>query len=226
MEESKKFLPPIPDGYQIFEKSLEVAGVTHREKACERFARGQQQSLRLEPEPSNRHDKSAIRIIGVWIDSSGKEQSTLVGYVDRDVAKILTQNGYVPSVLPRLISIFPTESTYEDNPDYTWVGISYQILGPKGGLKDYAYHAFTQGGQTRKLPNRRSRASSKAKVRKTDDDEEEMSTLGCIWYFGTLVFAFSVIVSFFQEWSLWAAIPAALLVGFIWLRYVGGFRAD
>jgi hypothetical protein len=222
MEESKKFLPPIPDGYQIFEKSLEVAGVTHREKACERFARGQQQSLRLEPEPSNRHDKNAIRIIGVWIDSSGKEQSTRVGYVDRDVAKILTQHGYVPSVLPRLKSIFPMESR-----DHVWVGISYQILGPKGGLKDYAYHAFrTQGGQTRKLPNRRSRASSKAKVRKTDDDEGEGSTLGCIWYFGTLVFAFYVIVISFQEWSLWAAIPAALLVGFIWLRYVGGFRAD
>ena len=214
MAETIRFQPPIPDGYAVFENHLKVAGISHRQEAAQQFAQGDQQSLKLEPEPSNQYDRNAIRVIGVWSDSSGEEKSTHLGYIEKDLARLLTR--YVPRVLARLRSIFLGD---QDG----WVGVYFELLGPKEELVEYAIEARKSRAQysmhVEESPKAKTR---KSKVRKADKDEEEMSTLGCVWYLSTLIVAFSVIVALFQAWSLWAAIPAALLVAFIWIRYVGG----
>ena len=63
MGKRERFLDPIPDEYQIFEQRLEVVGIQHRKKAAQRFATGNQQRLKLKPEPSNEYDPNAISVI-------------------------------------------------------------------------------------------------------------------------------------------------------------------
>ena len=42
-------LPPIPEGFQIYEERLEVAGLAHRKADAAQFARGKQKALEWEP---------------------------------------------------------------------------------------------------------------------------------------------------------------------------------
>jgi TM2 domain-containing membrane protein YozV len=165
MAKTKQFLPRYSDDYQIFEARLEVAGVVHRKEAALRFARGDGQALKLQSEPSNRYDRNAIRVIGVWSDSSGREKNTHVGYLEKDLAKLLTQNDYLSRVLPRLESIFL--GGHSDG----WVGIYFQILGPKRELAEYRALWRAQG----KVAEGR---STEAKTREAEtvlynDDEED-----------------------------------------------------
>ena len=131
MGKRERFLDPIPDEYQIFEQRLEVVGIQHRKKAAQRFATGNQQRLKLKPEPSNEYDPNAIRVIGVWKDSSGQERTAHIGYLNKNLARILTRSGYAQRVLARLEAICQNER------DNTWIGVDFQLLGPKGELQKY-----------------------------------------------------------------------------------------
>ena len=131
MGKRERFLDPIPDEYQIFEQRLEVVGIQHRKKAAQRFATGNQQRLKLKPEPSNEYDPNAISVIGVWKDSSGQERTAHIGYLNKNLARVLTRSGYAQRVLARLESIFQNER------DNTWIGVDFQLLGPKGELQKY-----------------------------------------------------------------------------------------
>jgi len=65
--------------------------------------------------------------------------------------------------------------------------------------------------------------SSRAKTRKTDDDEEEMSTLGCLWFLGVQAFLVFVVLAMFQpawEESLgWWRFVVIVLAVIAWLFF-------
>ncbi len=124
MADTLRFLPPIPDGYRIWQSDLEVAGIRHRKRAAWEFSRGKGQRLLFEPEPRNKHDQNAIKIIGCY-SSWWVNWKPHLGYVESEVARELTARGDQRLLCPRLKSI--------------WVGgyhemviiIRYDILEPK-----------------------------------------------------------------------------------------------
>jgi hypothetical protein len=52
---------PIPDGFQIFEDRLEVAGIPNYKIAASKFISGKNPYLLFEREPQNPYDKNAIK---------------------------------------------------------------------------------------------------------------------------------------------------------------------
>ncbi len=50
------------------------------------FIAGRGQTITLERDPSNRHDRHAIKVIGHWIDSQGHAQQERLGWVPSDIA--------------------------------------------------------------------------------------------------------------------------------------------
>jgi hypothetical protein len=100
-----RFLPDIPDGMRILVADEEVAGIQHRISNAKAFAKGSNHDLLLEPEPRNRHDPNAIKVIGVykgWFFT----HRVHIGYVPADVARIVAERGLVDRVCPRLKNIW------------------------------------------------------------------------------------------------------------------------
>jgi hypothetical protein len=119
----------IPDGFQIFEDRLEVAGVSFRRKQATSFVRSNNIWLELEWDEGNAQDKNAIKVIGC---SKGlfRVKRRFIGYVPRDIAKEIIQGGFLQEVRPRLLKTYVGESGF--------VEILFQILGPEG--KKFQFH--------------------------------------------------------------------------------------
>ena len=126
MSKSKRFKPPIPKGMRIFEQGVSVAGVKHRFYDAKMFARRSNQSIYMERDPNNQHDPNAIKIMG---KSKGWffEVEKCIGYIPAGLAKLIVSKGMEERVQVRLREIFIGDREY--------VGISFDILGPK---KDYS----------------------------------------------------------------------------------------
>lgn len=98
-------LKPLPPDTGIYAERLGVAGVEHRKAAAARFIRGKELRLELEPEPSNAYDKHALRVFGVW-KGWLRRRRVLLGYVPRDVAKVVAEGRFLPEIQPRLIKTY------------------------------------------------------------------------------------------------------------------------
>lgn len=119
-----RFLPPIPEGMRIMEADIEVAGIPYHKAAALAFARRQQQYLELEREAGNQHDPNAIKVIGVskgWIGW----QRHFLGYVPRETAKQIAEEGLGNAIVPRLRNIWA--GGYVQDVVY----IRFDILKPK-----------------------------------------------------------------------------------------------
>jgi hypothetical protein len=122
---AKSFLPPIPDGFQIY-TGVALVGVTFRKDDALRFANSQNQSLELEREPDNSHDKNAIKVIGI-----SKRGRGFIGYVPKDVAAQISRSGMYDTLRPRLGRVYESAS-YDSDFGGPYLEINLQILGPKG----------------------------------------------------------------------------------------------
>jgi HIRAN domain len=121
---SETFRPAIPSGCQIYAARLFVQGLhidAHRSQG-ERFARGRAQEITLLAEPSNPHDKNAVRVIGTFKGLLLASRAEL-GYVPKDIAEALVTTALLPSVSPRL--------KYVSVGDDGRVDIEFDIVGPK-----------------------------------------------------------------------------------------------
>lgn len=92
MSEAQYHLGEIPDGYQIFEERLEVAGVQYRREDAQKFAEGKGLHLVFERDLSNRHDPNAIKIIGCRKGFFGTKRH-FIGFVPSDVASSIVEGG-------------------------------------------------------------------------------------------------------------------------------------
>lgn len=121
---SEAFRPAIPNGCQIYAAGLFVQGLhveAHRSQG-ESFARGRAQELVLVAEPSNPHDKNAVRVLGNFKGLLLSSRAEL-GYVPKDIAEALVATALLPSVSPRL--------KYVSVGDDGRVDIEFDIVGPK-----------------------------------------------------------------------------------------------
>jgi hypothetical protein len=119
---------PIPPGYQIYERMIEVAGIHHHKAAATRFVRGRGLSLALEREPSNRHDPNAIKVLGCSTGLMGAQRQH-IGYVPKEIAAAIVTGNYSDHVQARL------DRTYLG--DRGFVAVRFQLLGPKGHMDGY-----------------------------------------------------------------------------------------
>lgn len=118
----------IPDGFQIYDERLEVAGIQHRRDVAAQFVNQTNQWLEFESEPLNRYDQNAIKILGCY--HKNNETSKLhVGYVPAGIAKQIT-NFSAAECKARLLKTYISERGY--------VEILFQVLGPKGRIEEYA----------------------------------------------------------------------------------------
>ena len=75
-KKAQSFLPPIPKDHQIYVSNMMVAGITFRKNDVLRFMKATDQTLALEQEPNNPHDKNAIKVIGVTPSARYFQQDT------------------------------------------------------------------------------------------------------------------------------------------------------
>lgn len=118
----------IPEGFQIFEERLEVAGVSFRKEDAAAFAASKHGWLELEREPRNIHDPNAIKIIGCSKSFLGTKRR-FIGYMPRDVSRAIVDGGHLSYIRPRLLK------TYVG--DRGFVEILFQILGSKGKQHEF-----------------------------------------------------------------------------------------
>jgi hypothetical protein len=125
MSDRKKrtYLPPIPDGHQIYADRLEVRGVAHRKMNAVAFVSGKRDhALELEREPSNKYDPNAIKIFGVWRGWFLRHRVD-VGYVPREVAAVIAELDVFEVIRPRLARTYLSSRGFVD--------IYFEITGPK-----------------------------------------------------------------------------------------------
>lgn len=129
MSDAIYHLPDIPDGFQIFEERLDVAGISYRREQALEFSKGRGLSLEFEREEGNPHDRNAIRVIGTRKTLFGTKRH-FIGYVPAPVAAAIVEGGYYNKIRPRLLKTFAGESGY--------VEVLFQVVGPKGERLKYA----------------------------------------------------------------------------------------
>lgn len=119
---------PIPEGFQIYERMLTVAGITFRRKDAAAFAKGKRPWLEIEREPGNTYDPNAIKVIGCSKGFFG-DKRRFIGYIPKEVSKLIVEGDYLDKVLPRL------DRAYVGYDDF--VEIRFQIIGPKDEKDDF-----------------------------------------------------------------------------------------
>lgn len=79
-----------PKGCVRVAKNIAVAGVTFRLDSATRFVFGKQQYLRLVPEPDNKYDPNAIKVMGhYWSKETSEWKEEHVGYIPKKLAATL-----------------------------------------------------------------------------------------------------------------------------------------
>jgi len=123
-KKAQSFLPPIPKGHQIYASNMLVAGISFRKADALRFIRDSDQTLELERELNNPHDKNAIKVIGITPSSR-----YFLGYVPKEVSEQIIETGLFDMAKPRLARIYQGDDSY--------VEIQFQIFGLKEYKKQY-----------------------------------------------------------------------------------------
>jgi hypothetical protein len=131
MSDSKFWLrnTSIPEGYQIFEDCIAVAGVPHRKSTCRSFLRSKITAMALEREPSNTADANAIKVIGIgkrWF----RQRDFFIGYLPAEVSEHVMRGGWWGRLLPRLYKTYWGRGGFID--------IKLQLLGPRGEKAEWA----------------------------------------------------------------------------------------
>jgi hypothetical protein len=125
---SKRFLPSIPKGHQIFETDVELAGVEHHRKSVISFVESEEQSIELEREPGNRADSNAIAVIGTSQSRSGRERK-LIGYVPAEIALRVAITDVFSVLHPRLRRVWVSDSGF--------CVVGFDLTGPKSMIGAY-----------------------------------------------------------------------------------------
>src|SRR5688572_1471113 len=135
----------IPEGLQIFEERLEVAGVSFRKENAVAFATAKDGWLELEQDLENKHDPNAIKVIGCNKTFFGMNRH-FIGYVPKEVARLIVEGKYLDLIRPRLLKTYVGERGF--------VEILFQILGPKGKKYEFRQTNSARGDHYSDLVDR------------------------------------------------------------------------
>lgn len=120
----RSLLTPLPKGFQIYSDGDRPAGMQHYKANAATFVQSEAQRIELEPEPSNTHDKNAIKVIGVC--AAGVFH---IGYLPADLAAQLYRAGLVSLVRGRLDRVYQGTDGYLE--------IKYQVIGPRSEMAKF-----------------------------------------------------------------------------------------
>ncbi|MGB5541500.1 MAG: HIRAN domain-containing protein [Gammaproteobacteria bacterium] len=129
MSKFTKFRSPVPEGMRIFAHGVEVAEDNHCHRYARKFVKRSKRRVYLQREPENKHDFSAIRVMGEstgWIFGARR----CIGYVPADLARKLVITGIDAKVEARLRMILV------DGKDA--VKIRFDLLGPADDYEKYS----------------------------------------------------------------------------------------
>jgi hypothetical protein len=138
----KNVLAEYPDGLVIY-SSFDVVGITFRFVDAARFANGQGLSVELEREPTNKHDRNAIKVIGV-----SHRNRYFIGHVPKDICAQVVRSGLYDVLLPRLTRIYTAKQSEGSDFDQAYIEIQIQLVGPKEQKTEF--HAVAKGSRKRK----------------------------------------------------------------------------
>ena len=130
----------IPEGFQIFEERLEVAGVGFRKEDAAAFASAKDGWLELQRDHGNQYDRNAIKVMGCNKGAFGIKRH-FIGYVPKEVSKLIVEARTLDQIRPRLLKTFVG--------DRGFVEILFQILGPKGKKYEFRQTSAVRGGLDR-----------------------------------------------------------------------------
>ena len=95
----------IPNGYELlFFGDFFVAGTSFAPRVKD-WLISEEKSLELERERNNRHDKNAIKIIGLSKGSLGRPNRRHIGYVDKFTARDL-KDVDIKNIIPLIVDIY------------------------------------------------------------------------------------------------------------------------
>lgn len=126
MSVSVRFLPVIPEGFQIFWGDVEIVGLKYRMEAVETFARGKNQDVYLKASPTNSYDVNAIEVHGTVGNFLGP-RSMLLGYIPAPIAEVIADESLTTSIAPRLRNVYLG--------DFGGAIIEIDLIGPKSKFK-------------------------------------------------------------------------------------------
>jgi hypothetical protein len=120
---SQNFSPENPPNSSVYQTTL-VSGIFFRKLDVRGFFAGSSHRLEFEREPNNKHDKNAIKVIGI-----SSEKRYFIGYVPKDYAKQIVDAGLDSVVHPCLRRIFcNSHDLYE---------VRFEIVGPSELRKQF-----------------------------------------------------------------------------------------
>jgi hypothetical protein len=119
----------IPDGYQIYEDCIGVAGEQYKRGDCQKFMKSKVLGVWLRRETDNAFDNNAILVIG---KSKGllRNREYKLGYIPREVAKHIVENGFWGKIIARLYNTYLGDTGFVD--------VKVQLLGPKGAKANWS----------------------------------------------------------------------------------------
>ena len=120
---SQNFTPDSPPNSSVYQTTL-VSGIFFRKSDVRGFFAGLDHKLEFEREPSNKHDKNAIKVIGI-----SSQKRFFIGYVPKEYAKQIVDSGLDDIVYPRLRRIFCNSQDFYE--------VRFEILGPSKLKKQY-----------------------------------------------------------------------------------------
>ena len=91
---------------QLSDEEWSVAVPTGYEEVIDAFIASSERTLELVPEPTNKLDPNAIKVIGHWRDARGCEKEGKVGYLPRDAAAILADRDRRMTLHACAVSLF------------------------------------------------------------------------------------------------------------------------
>lgn len=171
----------IPEGFQIFESRLEVEGTSFRREDATSFAESSTQWLELERDIGNKHDKNAIKVIGCSKGFFFGTKRRFIGYIPKDVSKLVVGNGFWGQVQPRLLK------TYVGSRGF--IEILFQLLGPKSKKFKYSPPKSADGDHYTDYVERVKQLKSEKKneeaiqllLKLVDETEKEAESQGHGW---------------------------------------------
>ena len=128
----------IPDGYKTFTSDT-VVGTSFFLSKARSWGKAKELSLELEREPNNKHDKNAIKVIGVSKGFFFGYNRRPIGYIAKQTAKALVRREFLDKVKPHLSEVnFPPNGKYvqiryslivleEDNKEAKKIFRSYRL---------------------------------------------------------------------------------------------------
>lgn len=129
MSDTFRFGIKIPNEYRIYYHEFNVAGISYHKEALSSVIKKGSVTFELMPEPNNKHDKNAIKILTKRKRILFGTKVEHIGYVPKEIAADIAKLKSNFELIPRPISLWVG--------DRGGVELAMDILGRKDQFKSF-----------------------------------------------------------------------------------------